>query len=89
MEWDVVSRPRHYTVTMPVSVDGAQVSATVECRRLIAALGLSYYAGTAFAYLFRHRTKGNVLEDLRKARAYIDFEIERIEASLSSDEQPR
>lgn len=50
-----------------------------ECRKFIE--GMSYYLGTAFAYLWRagHKTGEPMVKDLRKALDNIRFELEREE----------
>ena len=35
--------------------------------------------GCAIAYLWRHGQKGDAIEDLRKARWYVEREIQRLE----------
>jgi hypothetical protein len=42
----------------------------------------TWYAGNAVKYLRRFRLKGTPLQDLRKARDYIDFLIEKYDADL-------
>jgi len=64
---DPVERPAHYT------------RAGVECIDVIEALGLGYRLGNAMKYLWRAGHKGSMVEDLRKARWYIDREIARLE----------
>ena len=41
--------------------------------------------GCAIAYLWRHGQKGDAIEDLKKARWYIDREIQRIEKMREYD----
>lgn len=50
---------------------------------LIDAYGLSYHAGAAIKYIARHREK-NYIEDLRKAIAEIEREIEVL--TIQSDQ---
>lgn len=69
---DAVNHPPHYKFS-----NGAEVIDITE--------NLTFNGGNAVKYLARStrqdgQNKGNVLEDLRKARWYIDREIERIEA---------
>ena len=61
---DPVSHPRHYT----------QHPSGVECIEITEHLG--FCVGNAIKYLWRADFKGG-LEDLKKARWYIDREIER------------
>ena len=80
-----VSHPRHYT-GLPVRVkdcDGVEITAELECIDLIEALGLSFHLGNAQKYLFRagrndRRAKGEILEDLEKARWYLDRHLETL-----------
>jgi hypothetical protein len=46
--------------------------------RVIMAWGLNWLAGNAVKYLSRYQHKGTALQDLEKARHYIDMEIERL-----------
>ena len=62
---DPVNHPSHYRIRMG---DGTEV----ECLDLIEALGASYHVGNVLKYLFRADSKGKRLEDLRKARFYLD-----------------
>lgn len=65
---DPVNNPSHY------NIPGVQ-----ECIEIIIGLGLSYQAGNAMKYLYRHLFKGKPIEDLKKAVFYINKEIERLE----------
>ena len=49
-----------------------------ECKDIITDMGLNpeFYIGNVIKYLYRYRTKGTPVEDLKKAREYIDFLIE-------------
>lgn len=51
-----------------------------EAIKVIEAWGLGFCLGNSVKYIARHARKGNPLEDLRKARWYIDREITRMEA---------
>lgn len=66
-EHDPIKRPSHYCV------------GGYECRDVIEALGLGYYRGNAFKYLWRAGRKGDAIEDLRKAARNIEYEIERLQ----------
>lgn len=66
---DIIHKPNHYiTVVKGVELD---------CWDVQEALGMrsEHYIASAFAYLWRSLHKGNTLEDLKKARAFIDREI--------------
>lgn len=54
-------------------------SGGIEAIEVIEAFGLGYHLGNAIKYLLRAgRKTASPLEDLRKARWYIDREIERL-----------
>lgn len=55
-----------------------------EAIKVIEAWKLGFCLGNALKYISRAGKKGNALEDLRKARWYIDREIQTREAELSS-----
>lgn len=66
MENDAIN-PQHYR------------SGGIEAIEVIEAFGLGYHLGNAIKYLLRAgRKTASPLEDLRKARWYIDREIERL-----------
>ena len=51
---------------------------TYEPYRVIEAWGCNFNIGSAIKYLSRYEKKWNPIEDLEKAKQYIDFEIERL-----------
>ena len=55
-----------------------------EAIKVIEAWKLGFCLGNALKYISRAGKKGNALEDLKKARWYIDREIQTREAELSS-----
>ena len=57
-----------------------------ECIDVIESLGLGsgFSIGNAFKYLWRAGRKGDAVEDLEKARWYIDREIARRQACIKS-----
>ena len=63
---DSVNHPKHYT-SHPSGVECIQVTEH-----------MSFNLGNAVKYIWRSDLKGKEIEDLRKARWYIDREIERI-----------
>ena len=63
---DAVNNPRHYT----------SHPSGVECIEI--AEHMSFNLGNAVKYIWRASLKGKEVEDLRKARWYIDREIKRI-----------
>ena len=65
----IVSHPSHYTSRVP----------GIECIQV--AQHFNFNRGNAIKYLWRagEKDKTKEIEDLQKARQYIDFEIKRIE----------
>lgn len=63
---EMVDHPAHYNVS----------PSGVECIDVVE--HMSFNAGNAIKYIWRHEDKGNSIEDLKKARWYLDREIERI-----------
>lgn len=66
---DAVNHPKHYT-THPSGVECIQVTEH-----------MNFCRGNAIKYIWRAGEKGDALEDLRKARWYIDREIARLTPS--------
>lgn len=66
---DPVNHPPHYKANGMEAID------------VIEAFKLNYRVGNAAKYLLRHMQKGNALEDLKKARWYIDREIAACETT--------
>jgi len=64
---DNVTDPAHYT-------DGRQY----EPRKVIRDWNLNFNLGNAVKYIARAGRKGDAVEDLRKARQYLDFELEAL-----------
>ena len=67
-EFDPVTRPSHYA-------EGRKY----EPRKVIHDWGLNFNLGNAVKYISRAGRKNDALEDLKKARQYLDFEIEEME----------
>lgn len=65
--YDVVTNPSHYC-------QGRKY----EPKDVIRDWGLNYNLGCAVKYISRAGRKGDALEDLRKARQYLDFEIDAL-----------
>ena len=63
---DPVNHPKHYT-THPSGVECIEITEH-----------MNFCVGNAIKYLWRSGLKGEQIEDLRKARWYIDREIARI-----------
>lgn len=72
--YDNVSRPSHYA-------EGRRY----EPKDVIRDWGLNFNLGSAVKYISRAGRKGPILEDLRKARKFIDFEISAIESQKSEE----
>ena len=66
---DLINHPPHYNAT------------AIEPINVIEAWQLGFCLGNAVKYIARHLHKGTPLEDLKKARWYLDREIARMEAS--------
>jgi hypothetical protein len=66
---DPVTAPSHYRV------------GGIDCLDFIEAKQLGYREGNVVKYVVRAKHKGNELEDLRKARFYLDRVIAELEAS--------
>ena len=63
---ETVNHPDHY------QGDGLEVIDVIE------GFQLGFSLGNAVKYILRHKTKGKPLEDLKKARWYLDREIDRL-----------
>lgn len=70
---DMVNHPPHYT-SHPSGVECIQVTEH-----------MSFCIGNAVKYLWRADEKGAALEDLRKARWYVDREIAKREATIKRE----
>ena len=64
---DIINHPSHYTY------------GKIECIDFIEDKGLNFSRGNAVKYIVRAGHKEDELEDLKKARWYIDREIKRLE----------
>ena len=73
MNHDNVNHPKHYT----------EHPSGVECIEITE--HMNFCVGNAIKYLWRAGLKGEQIEDLRKARWYIDREIARI---LNNADEP-
>lgn len=62
---DPVNHPKHYT-SHPSGVECIQVTEH-----------MNFNLGNAMKYIWRAGDKGNLIQDLEKARWYLDREIER------------
>lgn len=73
---DPINHPAHYA------------RSAVEPINAIEAWELGFHLGNAVKYLARAGHKGDALEDLKKARWYLDREIERRVKAGASDQPP-
>lgn len=73
-EPDIIARPAHY-------IDGRKY----EPRKVIRDWDLNFNLGNAVKYISRAGRKGSALEDLRKAKQYLEFEIEELEHEIQSN----
>lgn len=64
---DSVNHPNHYT-WLPNGVEVIDITAH-----------FNFSLGNALKYIMRAGRKGDALEDLKKARWYLDYEISRLE----------
>ena len=69
---DPVNHPAHYT-SHPSGIECIQITRW-----------MNFNLGNAIKYIWRAGNKGNALEDLKKARWYLDDEIKRREAGKPS-----
>lgn len=67
-KYDPVSHPDHYTA-----------GRKFEPKDVIRDWGLNFNLGNAVKYISRAGRKNDLIEDLKKARQYLDFEIEYLE----------
>lgn len=72
---DMVNHPPHYT-NHPSGVECIEITEH-----------MNFCLGNAMKYIWRAGEKGDALEDLKKARWYLDREIARIEKTQENDER--
>ena len=70
---DAVNHPSHYN------------TGKIEVIDAIEDWGLGFALGNAVKYIARAAHKGRLIEDLRKARWYLDREIQRLEREGSDE----
>jgi len=68
-EWDVVSKPLHY--------NQGHIEAVEYIKQQLGSEVWAYYEGNVLKYIHRHRYKNGV-EDLKKAKWYLDKLIEEV-----------
>lgn len=72
---DTIKRPPHYAGAHPSGIEPIQITKYE-----------SFLRGNILKYVFRAPYKGQELEDLYKARQYLDWEIERLENGESNSQ---
>jgi len=75
---DKVKHPSHY-------VEGRKF----EPKDVIRDWGLNFNLGSAVKYVARAGRKADIVEDLKKAQEFIQFEINAIEAERATQEKPK
>ena len=72
---EMVSHPKHYD----------KGDTTYEPYKVIKAWNCNFNIGSAIKYLARYKNKWNAIEDLKKAKQYIDFEIESLKSEVETE----
>ena len=75
MMHDLVNSPHHYTSSSSTCACGK----TIECIQITE--HMSFSLGNAVKYIWRADLKADAVEDLKKARWYLDREIARRESA--------
>ena len=75
--WRVPEKPLNIPKDDPVHKPSHYNQLPVECIDVAEHFG--YLLGNAIKYIWRHQYKGKPLEDLRKARFYLDRAITKLE----------
>lgn len=75
---DNIKHPSHYT-------EGRKY----EPKDVIRDWGLNFNLGSAVKYIARAGRKSDIVEDLKKAQEFIQFEIDAIEAEKAKEEKPK
>lgn len=70
-----VGKQEHYTALSPEPIE------------VIRSWKLGFNLGNVVKYIGRCELKGDKLQDLRKARQYLDWEVEELEAQLEAKEK--
>jgi hypothetical protein len=72
---DTIKHPTHYT-SHPSGIEAITVTQH-----------MSFCLGNVMKYIWRAGQKGDAVEDLKKARQYLDYEIERL-SNMPESKQP-
>ena len=75
---DSINHPKHYNINWA----GEQA---IETYDYINSWKMGYAEGNIIKYVSRHKYKGKALQDLKKARWYLDKMIEEVEASAKQN----
>lgn len=67
-------------------VGGEHYQTAIQPIQFILANGLGFCEGNAIKYLVRYKTKGTPLQDLEKAKHYIEFLIEQMQRERADSE---
>ena len=78
MEMDAIKHPKHYC-------EGRDF----EPKDVIRNWGLNFNIGSAVKYLSRAGRKDDIVQDLKKAQEFIQFEIDAIEAERANAVKPK
>ncbi|AXN53539.1 nucleotide kinase [Gordonia phage Ronaldo] len=78
LDSDPVEHPNHYT-GLPIPC--VHCGHNIEC--IDVAKHFNFSRGSALKYIWRADLKSNTIEDLRKAKQYLEFEIEKLEKELN------
>lgn len=73
MSKDMIKRPEHYCFSK------------FEPKDVIREWGLNFNLGSAVKYIARAGRKDDIVQDLKKAREFLSFEIEALEAERKAD----
>ena len=74
MEHDIVKHPKHYCFS------------EYEPKDVIRSWNLNFNLGCSVKYIARAGKKDDIIQDLKKARQYLDFEIEALEKERKSED---
>ena len=74
---DVIHKPKHYCFSK------------FEPKDVIREWGLNFNLGSAVKYIARAGRKDDIIQDLKKAREFLTFEIEALEAERKEKEPPQ
>lgn len=71
---DIIKNPKHYCYSK------------FEPKDVIRAWGLNFNLGNVVKYVARAGRKDDILQELHKAKQYLEFEIEAIEQERNNDD---